>query len=248
MDFCADQYVLKLADRDQILALSPNATRDYAYLHEEAVGIASVRPNAEDVLALQPDLIVRSFGGGPNITQFMNAAGVPVLQVGWAATVDDESVGSIPSVIQAMADGLGVPKRGKELIHDYRQRLANLPKNLTDKTTSVLYITPAGFTTGPGSMIHDMLTHAGLTNFVSDSGWRSVPLERLAYAEPDILAASFFDTSLKDTALWSPSRHPIIKQNLKNSKTVQLPGAWTTCGAWFILDAIEALAQKRARP
>lgn len=245
MDFCADQYVLKLADRDQILALSPNATRDYAYLHEQAVGIASVRPNAEDVLALQPDLIVRSYGGGPNITQFMKSAGVPVLQVGWASTVDGESVGSIPSVIQAMADGLGVPERGEALINDYRERLASLPKTSPDKTTNVLYITPAGFTTGPGSMVHDMLGHAGLTNFESDAGWRPVPLERLAYEEPDVVAASFFDTTLKDTAVWSPSRHPIAKHQLRNSKTVQLPGAWTTCGAWFILDAIEALAEKR---
>ena len=246
MDFCADQYVLQLADRDQILALSPDSTQDFAYLNKEAEGIATVRATAEEVLTLQPDLVVRSYGGGPNITQVLKAAGIPVLQVGWASSVDGESVGSIPSVIQTMADGLGVPERGQELIRVYRQRLADLPKVEAESSTNVLYLTPAGSTTGSGSMIHDVLTRAGLTNFESTAGWREVELERLAYETPDVIAASFFDTTLKDVARWSSSRHPIIKRQLDDSKTVQLPGAWTTCGAWFIVDAIEALAEKRA--
>jgi len=56
LDFCADQYVLKLADRENILALSPEAVMAHSYMRTKAEGMPSVRPLAEDAIALQPDL------------------------------------------------------------------------------------------------------------------------------------------------------------------------------------------------
>ena len=50
LDYCADQYVLKLLPRSRILALSPDATRPFSYLNERAEGLPQVKPNAEDVL------------------------------------------------------------------------------------------------------------------------------------------------------------------------------------------------------
>ena len=41
LDFCADQYVLKLADRESILAVSRDATKDFSFMREEALGRAS---------------------------------------------------------------------------------------------------------------------------------------------------------------------------------------------------------------
>ena len=87
LDYCADQYVLKLADREQILAISPDAVKDFSYMQDAAVGVPTVRPVAEDVLILKPDLIVRTYGGGPNAAAFFKRAGVPVLQVGWAKQI-----------------------------------------------------------------------------------------------------------------------------------------------------------------
>ena len=70
LDFCSDQYVLKLADRAQILALSPDAGREFSFMREAAAGLPTVRPVAEDVLILQPDLVIRSYGGGPKAGVF----------------------------------------------------------------------------------------------------------------------------------------------------------------------------------
>ena len=85
LDFCADQYVLKLADRENILALSPEATMTHSYLREAAKGVPTVRPFAEDALALAPDLIVRSYGGGPNAERFFEQAGICLLYTSDAA-------------------------------------------------------------------------------------------------------------------------------------------------------------------
>ncbi len=240
LDYCADQYVLKFADREQILAVSPDAVKDFSYMREAAAGMPTVRPLAEDVLLLKPDLVVRSYGGGSNAAAFFERAGVRVLQVGWASNVDGEEIGSIPSLIRHMAEGLGHAQRGEALVDEFRERLAVVNARTTNKTA--LYMTPGGVTTGPGSLVHDMLSTAGLENFETQPGWRSLPLERLAYEQPDVVAAAFFETYTNHPAAWSAAKHPIARAQLENRELVSLEGAWTACGGWFILDAIEALA------
>ncbi|MEM7729642.1 MAG: ABC transporter substrate-binding protein [Pseudomonadota bacterium] len=241
LDYCADQYVLKLADREQILALSPDSGEGFSYMREDAIGVPTVRPVAEDVLVLKPDLVVRNYGGGPNAAAFFERAGIPVLQVGWASTIDGEALGSIPTLIQHMADGLGQSERGEALVAEYRDRLAALGDRTRAQTA--LYMTPGGVTSGPGSLVHEMMSAAGLTNFQETPGWRSLPLERLAYEQPDVVVASFFETLTSHPSAWSAARHPVARAQLDGANVVPLQGAWTACGGWFILDAVEALAQ-----
>lgn len=244
LDFCSDQYVLKLADPEQILAVSPDAVEGFSFMRDEAVGVPTVRPLAEDVLILKPDLVVRSYGGGPNAAAFFERAGVPVLQVGWASSIDGEDLGSIPSLIQNMAEGLGQAERGQALVTEYRDRLNRIKARATGEST--LYMTPAGYTTGSGSLAHDMMIAAGLTNFERSPGWRSLPLERLAYQQPDLVAAAYFDTLTNHPDAWSAARHPVAQKQLNGPDTVSIKGAWLACGGWFIMNGIEALAESAA--
>lgn len=245
LDFCSDQYVLKFADPEQILAVSPHAVKDFSYMREEAVGVPTVRPIAEDVLILKPDLIVRSYGGGPNAAAFFERAGVPVLQVGWASTIDGEGPGSIPFLLQSMADGLGQSKRGQALVVEYRDRLRRLKSRPSSDTA--LYMSPSGYTTGSGSLAHEMMLAAGLTNFEQSPGWRPVPLERLAYEQPDLIAASYFEELANPLDAWSASRHPVARNQLAKPETVPIQGAWVSCGGWFILNGVEALSDSAVK-
>ncbi len=241
LDFCSDQYVLKFADPEQILAISPDAVKAFSFMRDEAVGVPTVRPLAEDVLILKPDLIVRSYGGGPNAAAFFERAGVPVLQVGWASNIDGEDLGSIPSLIQSMADGLGQSERGQALVEEYRDRLNRVKARQSE--TKALYMTPSGVTTGSGSLAHEMMLAAGLVNFEQSPGWQSLPLERLAYEQPDLVAAAYFDALTNHADTWSASRHPVAQRQLNGPDTVSIKGAWLACGGWFIMNGIEALAE-----
>lgn len=235
LDYCADQFVLKLVDRDRILAVSPDADADFSYMRKAAAGLRVVRPVAEDALVLKPDLIVRSYGGGPNATAFFQRAGVPVLNVGWANDID-----SVKRVIAELAEGLNEAARGEAVIAEMNARLDAIKANPRHQTA--LYMTPAGVTTGPGSLVHEMLVAANLENFQEAPGWRSIPLERLAYEQPDMVATAFFDTKTDHPYAWSAMAHPIARTQLRARPTVSLNGAWTACGGWFLMDAVEALA------
>ena len=139
-----------------------------------------------------------------------------------------------------MAAGLGQAERGRRLVADYRQQLANIQRRPEGETA--LYLTSGGVTTGPGGMIHEILSTAGFENFETTAGWRSIPLERLAYQRPDVIAAAFIDERTKTFDSWSPMKHPVAQSQMAELPVVRLKGAWTACGGWFILDAIEALA------
>ena len=234
LDYCADQYVLKLAPREHILAVSPDAEKTFSYMQGSAKGLRQIRPRAEDVLVLQPDLVVRSYGGGPNVTAFVERMGTPVLQIGFASDLN-----AVKDTIATVAEGLGQPDRGSAVIAEMDARLAAL-RALPD-TLSALYMTPAGVTSGPGTLVHEMLHAAGLVNFQQEPGWRSLPLERLAREQPDLVAAVIWGATNHDDN-WSAARHPIARQQLRERSVVSLEGAWVACGGWFLLDAIEALA------
>ncbi|PHR61509.1 MAG: iron ABC transporter substrate-binding protein [Robiginitomaculum sp.] len=241
LDYCADQYVLKLVDRENILAVSPDAGKAFSYMRESAKNIPTLPPRAEDVLIHKPDLVVRSYGGGPNATAFFERAGIPVLNIGWASDFD-----GIKHVIQTVADQLGESEKGAVIVADMNARLQTIRDNIKPNTTrTALYITPSGVTTGPGSLVHEMLIEANLENFETQAGWRSLPLERLVYEQPDLVAAAFFGTQTKFKDSWSPMHHPVTRKKMQDIPTINIQGAWTSCGAWYLLDAVEALANDR---
>ena len=62
IDYCADQYLLKLGTSSQILGVSPTSVAPFSFMREKAKNFNKVRPTTEELLALKPDLIIRSFG------------------------------------------------------------------------------------------------------------------------------------------------------------------------------------------
>ncbi|MEM7781087.1 MAG: ABC transporter substrate-binding protein [Pseudomonadota bacterium] len=238
LDYCADQYVLRFANRDDILALSPGADKQFSYMREEATGILQVRPRTADVLALEPDLIVRSYGGDPNVSTFMERAGVPVVQIGFPVTIEE-----VRKEVLRVGQELGQPETAQHVIDDMDRRLAALAAKANDNPEA-LYMTPVGVTTGPGSLVHELMTAAGLANFQTQSGWNPLPLERLAYDRPDLIVAAFFESKTNHVDNWSAARHPVAQAQLRELPVSAIEGAWTACGGWFLIEAVEAMSEK----
>lgn len=239
LDYCADQYLLELVGRERILALSPDAEKSFSYHRDRARGIAQVRPVLEDILGLQPDLVIRTYAGDAGMIAALHKAGIETISVGWTPDLK-----SIRRVTVDVATQLGEPERGEALIEVFDQRLEAITPR--EEASTALYMTPYGVTTGPGSLVHEMIEVAGLNNFQTRTGWHSLPLERLAYDQPDLVIAAFFEASASFQTTWSAARHPIAQAQLSEQTSLSLQGAWTSCGSWYLIDAIEALAEGKA--
>jgi iron complex transport system substrate-binding protein len=240
LDYCADQFVLKLADRAQIAALSPDATKSFSYLADEAQGLAQVRAQAEDVLVLQPDLVVRSYGGGPGVTASFARAGVPVAQLQFV-----EDYAGIRANVRQMADAFGHPARGDALVSEFDRRLAAIDR--PSSPPKALYMSSGGVTTGAGTLIDTMMKSAGLQNFFDKPGWNPLPLEQLAYERPDLVIAATFGPAGPGIDAWSSARHPVARGAAKDQAIAPLDGALTACGGWFVVEAIETMAKAAPR-
>ncbi len=230
LDYCADQFVMGLADREQILGVSPHAGRAFSHLRERADGLPLVRALTEDVIALQPDIVVRSWGGDARALDFYRRFGIDVVQIGYASDFDGAR-----RVTLEIGAALGQDARAADLVE-------TLDIQSVDSGDSALYLTPGGVTAGRATMVDAIIKAAGLTNAVAAEGWVSLPLEELVQHPPERVLAAFFGFDEDVASNWSLSRHPAMQRILANAETYHMDESRLTCPAWFVADEARALA------
>jgi iron complex transport system substrate-binding protein len=240
-DYCADQYVLALAEPADIAALSPDAQRDFSYLRAAAAGLSRVRPGAEEAVASGADLVLRAWGGDAGAFE---RAGLRVVTLEDGADFD-----AIARSIRTAAAALGAAHKGETLIEAMEatlQRLADAPP----LDIAAVYVTPGGVSAGAGTLIDAIIRAAGLRNRTAEAGlswWPPLPLEALAAAPPDFIVAGFFDSGVRADQ-WSPARHPAYARIFARSKTIHLPADLLSCPAWFAADAAARLRAEAQSP
>jgi iron complex transport system substrate-binding protein len=238
LDYCADQFVLALADRSQIAAVSRGAVRDDSYYRDRARGLRATRGSMEDVLALRPDLVVRNWGGPWDAEAAYGRFGVPVLQVADAT----DFVAARVDLTDA-ARVLGQNARGDVLARNLDARLARLAAQAPRTPPPVMYLSAGGAVAGSGVLMDAVIRAAGGRNLWVGDSWTVLPLERMIETPPALIALGFFDTGRTNMNAWSPSRHPVVRRALAQTRTVRLPPAAISCEAWYAIDAAEMLSR-----
>ena len=237
LDFCADQFVLELADRDQIAALSTQSRAEHSYWRARAVGLPQVRSSAEAVLALSPDLVVRTYGGGPGAGTVLNKAGVPVLQLG-----EGEDFEAVRRNLRLVARALGHADRGEAAVARFDQALAKAHR--TGAPVTALYVTPGGVQAGRDTSLGKMMAAAGLIPFdQTRTGWSALPLERLARSAPSLMISGFMSPGALALYPWSSARHPLIRAHLAQQPSLALSGAVSACPGSFMADGVLDMAK-----
>lgn len=237
LDYCADQFVLALADREQILALSKDSERQFSHLRDRAAGIPKVRAAAEDVVALAPDVVVRSWGGDARALGLYQRFGIRTVQIGYANDVQGTG-----DLLRDVAAAIGQEPRAEAI-------LAAVPKPAEPSGHKALYVTPGGVSAGKDTMIESIMTHAGLENANTGSGWTSLPLESLVMEPPGLILAAFFGFDDDATDRWSVSRHPVMQRLMAKAQVIDMDESRVSCGGWFVADeAADIAAALEAAP
>ena len=237
LDYCADQFVLALADPEQIAALSIGSRREDSYYRARARGIRQTRGTLEDVLALRPDLVVRNWGGPWDAEEVYARFDVPVLQVG-----DAPSFAAARADLLDAADRFGQPQRGLELARNLDTRLARLRATAPEAAPPVMYLSAGGAVAGEGTLMNDVIAAAGGRNLWRSHSWTVLGLEQLVERPPALVALGFFGSARERVNAWSPSQHPVLRRALSRTRTVRLPPAAISCEAWYAVDAAETIA------
>ncbi len=226
LNLCTDALLVMLAP-EQALALSPLA-RDPALstVANQAQHMPWVRPDAEAVLRLQPDLVLAGNYGAQAAITVLKSRGLRVVQV--AEPTDFQGVAAETATVAA---ALGVPKRGAALIQAMQSRLAKVRRRNGGRA---LLWQARGFTAGPGSFGDTVLRAAGLKNVGTG---RAVGLEALLTHPPDLLVTETAPAypSLATDLLSQPAVAHIPR--------VTIPPALLACAGPWSVQAVEILAR-----
>ncbi|WP_459662394.1 ABC transporter substrate-binding protein [Novosphingobium sp. 11B] len=238
LNLCADQLVLALADRDQIAGLTRYAA-DPAMSAEaaRAKGLPILRGAAEEIMAIDPDLVV-------GMPARRNPA-IKALKTRYPA-VDLKSADGYDAIltsIRKVALAVGHPERGEALIAGMERDLAHIPRARKGPKGKIVaaYWQRRGYLTGTGTLIDDMMTRVGVTNLAGKLGKPALSqmgIEELAAARPDVIVVDAATDKVVDQGT-AMMHHPV----LDGIPRVAIPQAWTVCGGPAYVKAARALAK-----
>ena len=240
---CADQLALAIADRDRVISVSRMAIEpQISNFAQAARGITINHARAEEIVELKPDLILGDIYTGKGANRLAATLGVPVHIIGFGTSLDD-----VRQIIRDAAKALGEPERGETLIAEMNARITKAQSPTT--TITALVYEPNGITTSTGTLTHDILTTAGLTNIapkLMHGSYGSVPLEAVVAAAPQLL---ILDDSYAGTSSRAQSilRHPAFKSLEGKTARYDMPSRLWLCPGPWVAEAVERLAAERAR-
>ena len=244
LDYCADQYVLQLADRPQIIAVSQEAGQAHSFYRARAAGLARFHGSIEEMLALAPDLAVRSYVSAPRMQGMSEKVGVRLLTTRYGSSLE-----TVVHNIATVADALGQQQKAAAQIRAYKADMKRL-QALPGIPLRAAYITPSGFTAGSGTFVDDIIRLAGLGSYARDkgySGWLPLSLEDLVQDPPEVFVTSFYDTDLQTRSGWSLSRHARLGAMIDVVPTLDLPGRYMACDGLFMTRAADHIRAAAAR-
>lgn len=239
LNLCTDQILLQLVPRERIVALSwLSQNPESAALYREAQGLRTVRGNAEEVLALQPDLVLVGSVTTRHTTRLLREFGIEVLALPGA-----DSFAQVREQIRTVAQAVGDAARGEMVVAAMEAREGELRATLAVRKGTATPYWSGGRSAGANTLYNDILHAGGYVNGGTKAGlngYGALPLERLIAQTPDLLLGNDYKRGV--ATLGSRFlQHPALLG--LGAKSVTLPSRLTICGGPWNLDASESLAR-----
>jgi iron complex transport system substrate-binding protein len=243
MNVCTDQLLMSLLPRERIASLSYIAADPRTSgIADQVDGIPLNHGMTEEIVALDPDLVVTgSFGFRPTVA-LLRRLGYDVLELPMAATLSD-----IEKNLRTLGVALGAETRAAELLAEFSDRKRQL--SVDDKRGRPLFVNfdANGWTTGQTGLLADIVHRAGLSTPGDRLGFAAsarVTLEALLLLHPALIDLGYaWDDP---PALASEQhRHPAVEAVMRDALPVEIPDSAWLCGTPHSLDALAALRTAR---
>jgi iron complex transport system substrate-binding protein len=202
---------------ERIISLTPNNTEilfalglgervvgvttycDYPEEVSQKARIGDLQGNVEEIVALEPDLVVAKAVLNEDIVSKLRKLDVPVL------CVDPESIDGVYRSIELIAKVTGTDSNGDKIISemkakisDVQQKVAEIPEEERLKVFIEVGNDPL-YTAGGDTYVDELVRLAGGINIASDiTGYQMYSLETVVKCNPDaILAADSYYVDVK---------------------------------------------------
>lgn len=238
MNLCADELVLRLVPERVVsvtwLAQDPAAST----VADLAASKVANHGQAEEVVALAPDLVVAGRYTTHAAVTFLERIGedVEVLDVA-------DRVADAYGAIHDLAARLGVPERGAALVAEIERGLAAV-RPPEGRRPRAIVLNPNGFTVGEGSLVAELIDRAGLDNVAVELGienYGRLPLEQVVMAGVEVLIVDAEPDSVPALAT-ELLAHPALERLGRRIVVASVPSRLWTCAGPQMVEAMAILA------
>ena len=245
INLCTDQLLMTLADPPQILGLSPysrDPTRSWAAA--QADSFPRLSGTAEDVLMLQPDVVVAGRFTKLATRELLKDKGMRVVEFDAARSLDD-----VKKQIRLMGEVTRHSDRAQAEIDRLDAAIAHVRQLAARKPYRVLAVSRRGWITGGDSLTSSLLANAGLFNAARDLGIKSgrfASLETIVDLKPDFILVSD-NTGFAEDEGSAFLLHPALERFYPAIKRIVIPERLTVCGGPMLSEAMDRLASELER-
>ncbi len=242
LNLCIEPIVLDLVERDRIQGLSwVSSDPNVSPIVDRIDGIRLVRGTAEEVLGLEPDLVLAGAYTTPATVDLLRRLGQRVEVIPMATSIED-----IRTVIHAVAAAVGEPERGEAMVADFDRRLGAVMPTSSRRPEAIVY--EANSIVSPrGSMESAALEAAGFENaaerMLSRPGGRT-DLETLVLNPPDLIVLNQRSATYR-TPVADNLRHPALEHVIADRAHVHVPMPLWLCGTPHVAEAVAKLTYAR---
>ena len=245
INLCSDQLLLMLARPEQIASVSrlsrePNSSFMAARAARYPVNDGKI----EQLLAQDPDLILASEFSSRHLLSLLRQLGYRIESFPQGTDID-----GIRNNIRRLAELLGEPQRGEEIIGEMDRRLDRVAARPPQKRPKAIFYQPRGYTSGRHTLQDQALNLAGWRNLGAElgiDGYGSVDLEKLLRAGPDQFFTSAYAPGT-DSLAQRQLGHPALQVVTRGKPIINIDYRFWICGGPMIADAVEALASSHPK-
>lgn len=247
MNLCTDSMLFELLPDTRIasvtvLSRDPNLSP----FHRRAARLAANRGEVEQILEAAPDLVVSGAALAPLASRLLRRLGTPTRSYPHA-----NDFATYRRNLRDLAAVLGVSARAERLLAELDGALDEpAPAVRTNSRTALIY-QPNGYSPGRRTLMHALLTAAGLRNLAAarrgdDGGYFAV--EEVLHLAPAVL---IFSTRAGSRPALAERQlaHPALLRWLRGGtlygdvRTVHVPEQWWTCAGRFNRRALVRLRE-----
>ena len=245
-----DEYLVNLTDIENIVgvtAISTDPSISNVADLTAPVETKFEKVTAEQVIALDPDLVIIPSYVNPEVLNQLEDAGVVTYQV-----VDDASFAGIIETVETLGDLLDEEENADKLIADYNERYAAIEEAVAkdEDEDRVLYYTEYLSSVTGNTSIGEMIELAGGTNVVVEAGivgdeypdYPNVSKELLVDLNPEFIFTTAWDPSGNEPAFVTEWKNDPALANvdaIKNGHIYVLDSANVTTASHYVIEGAE---------
>lgn len=241
INLCTDQLLLLLAPREHIASVSFMSVNPlYSAYHERVGDIALNHARIEEIVAMQPDLVLAYELSDSQLVRILRQ-----LQFRVEVVPAPQSLASVGQTIETVAGLLGEAEKGRQLVEQMEERLTRLERNAERVPPLAVIYAPNGYSPGTNTLQGSLLEAAGFSNLsrqLGNENGAAIPLELLLRHQPGLFIIDDEESNVNSLAQKKLS-HPALRKSLNNAQVARIAGRYWSCPTPQVVRVVERLQE-----